>query len=483
MLQRLATLPVVTALGWSLTTLPTPLVAQSPKITFQPDSFVPSGRDPVPVERGELLVPMNRSKAGSPMIAVRFLRFASRAVTPGPPIVYLAGGPGGSGIAAARGPRWALFDMLRDVADVIILDQRGTGISHRSAPCRSSVSFPLDLPSTREHVMRLYSDAVRECAAWWGKEGVDLSGYNTLESAADLEAIRRGLGVPALDLLGISYGTHLALAAIKTYPNSFRRAVLSGPEGLDQTVKLPSRNDGFWRRVQASIDADPAAKAIYPDAVGLIRRVLDRVAKDPVRVTVPTSRGEMTMLIGAFEIQRASGAIADPASTAGLLEAYRRADSGDFTAFGRQAQRTTGEPFILQAMPLAMDVASGISPERAARVAREAETALLADALNFPMPHVVGVAPELDLGESFRAPFMSSTPVLIFSGTLDGRTYPEGAADVAANFRSPAVITAVNGGHNTILVWPEAGQMMKRFFAGESFASTTVTMPAPRWVR
>jgi len=108
---------------------------------------------------------------------------------------------------------------------------------------------------------------------------------------------------------------------------------------------------------------------------------------------------------------------------------------------------------------------------------------LLADALNFPMPNVVGVAPELDLGESFRAPFIGSMPVLIFSGTLDGRTYPEGEADVAANFLSPAVVTVVNRGRNTILVWPEAGQMMKRFFAGESFASTTMTMPAPRWVR
>ncbi|MFN0182131.1 MAG: alpha/beta hydrolase [Gemmatimonadales bacterium] len=460
-----------------------PLGAQAPVLTMTPETFTPVGREPVAAELGEFTVPMNRRMGGSPRIPIRFLRFRSRSATPGPPIVYLAGGPGGSGIAAARGPRWVLFDQLRDLADVIILDQRGTGRSHRSPDCRSSVVFPADLPSTRANVVARYSDAARECARWWKAQGVDLAGYNTLESAADLDDLRKALGVPQLDLLGISYGTHLALAALKTYPGSFRRAVLSGPEGLDQTVKLPSRNDNFWRRVQASIDADSAARRIYPDVVGLIRRVLDRLNSSPVSVTVASSRGSVAMVLGAFEVQLASGAIADPSATATLLAAYRQADSGDFAAFARQAQRITGEPLILQAMPFAMDLASGISPGRAARVASESREALLADALNFPMPHLAGLLPELDLGDSFRADFRGDNPVLILSGTLDGRTYPEAAREVAANFSRPTVVSFENGGHNTILVWPEAQQLIKRFLGGEAVASTTMTMPAPRWVR
>lgn len=461
---------------------PTPSAAQSPAISFRPENFTPSGREPVAAELGEFMVPMNRARPDSPKIAIRFFRFRSRSASPGPPIVYLAGGPGGSGTGAARGPRWALFDQLRDVADVIILDQRGTGMSHTSPSCRSSVVFPADQPSTRANIVARYSEAVRECATWWSSQGVDLGGYTTRESAADLDDLRKGLGVPQLDLLGISYGTHLALAALKAHPGSFRRAVLSGPEGLEQTVKLPSRNDAYWRRVQASINADSAARRIYPDVAALIRRVLDRVRSSPVSVTVPTSGGPVSMVLGAFELQLASGAIADPQATAALLGMYRMADTGNFTAFARRAQRVTGEPFVLEAMPLAMDIASGISAGRAAQVAREAETALLADALNFPMPHVAGVLPELDLGDGFRAPFRSDSPALIFSGTLDGRTYPEAAAEVAANFTNAALMTMVNGGHNTILVWPEAQQLIKRFFAGETVRSGQMTMPAPRWV-
>jgi pimeloyl-ACP methyl ester carboxylesterase len=478
-MSRLTTAALAAAVLWG----GRPLAAQAAALTVTPETFTPVGRDAVAAELGEFMVPMNRRAAGSPRIPIRFLRFRSRSATPGPPIVYLAGGPGGSGIAAARGPRWVLFDQLRDLADVIILDQRGTGRSHRSPDCRSSVVFPADLPSTRANVVARYSDAARECARWWKAQGVDLAGYNTLESAADLDDLRKALGAPQLDLLGISYGTHLALAALKTYPTSFRRAVLSGPEGLDQTVKLPSRNDNFWRRVQASIDADSAARRVYPDVAGLIRRVLDRLTSSPVSVTAASSRGPVAMVLGPFEVQLASGAIADPPATAALLAAYRQADSGDFTAFARQAQRITGEPFILQAMPFAMDLASGISPGRAARVANESQTALLADALNFPMPHVAGLLPKLDLGDSFRADFRGDNPVLILSGTLDGRTYPEAAGEVAANFSRPTFVSFENGGHNTILVWPEAQRLIKRFLGGETVVSTTMVMPAPQWVR
>ncbi|WP_204350404.1 hypothetical protein, partial [Klebsiella pneumoniae] len=52
-----------------------------------------------------------------------------------------------------------------------------------------------------------------------------------------------------------------------------------------------------------------------------------------------------------------------------------------------------GDPadlFSLRGMPEAMDLASGISPARLAQVRREGRTAVLGEALNFPMPQLVG---------------------------------------------------------------------------------------------
>ncbi len=63
-------------------------------------------------ELGTLLVPENRSDPQSNLIELAFVRFKSTAKTPGPPIVYLAGGPGGSGIGAA----WLALPALHGAA-------------------------------------------------------------------------------------------------------------------------------------------------------------------------------------------------------------------------------------------------------------------------------------------------------------------------------------------------------------------------------
>jgi pimeloyl-ACP methyl ester carboxylesterase len=67
------------------------------------------------------------------LIELAFVRFKSTAKNPGPPIVYLAGGSGGSGIGAARGSRFPLFMALREIADVIAFDQSGCRDQSRSA--------------------------------------------------------------------------------------------------------------------------------------------------------------------------------------------------------------------------------------------------------------------------------------------------------------------------------------------------------------
>ena len=98
-------------------------------LKIKPYSFENSKGEKTPAEFGTLLVPEKRSDPQSNLIELAFVRFRSTAQNPGPPIVYLAGGPGGSGIGAANGSRFPLFMALREIADVIAFDQRGTGYS------------------------------------------------------------------------------------------------------------------------------------------------------------------------------------------------------------------------------------------------------------------------------------------------------------------------------------------------------------------
>jgi len=135
-------------------------------------------------------VPENRLEADSRLIQLTFVRFKSTSKNPAPPIVYLAGGSGGSGIAAARGTRFPLFMAMREIADVIALDQRGVGLSKPNLVCKETVGFAPDKLQSREDLLELYRKQSRACAENFKQQGVDLTGYNTNQSADDLEDYR-----------------------------------------------------------------------------------------------------------------------------------------------------------------------------------------------------------------------------------------------------------------------------------------------------
>lgn len=457
--------------------------ASAQTIAFTPESFAtPFGN--VSAEAGTYSVPALRSEPGGARLTIHLLRFRSRSQAPGPPVVYLAGGPGVSGINTGGGQRWVLFNALLDHADVILLDQRGTGRSGEPPRCTTGTPVPDTLPTNRAEFVTVFAQQVRHCREWWTTQGVNLRAYNTQESAADLEDLRRGLGVRHLDLLSTSYGTHLALAAIRQFPASFRRVVLASPEGQDQTVKLPSASDAFFQRVQASIERDSAARAVYPDLVAMMRRVVRRASETPVPVQVATAAGPVEIRLGAFEIQRmAADRVADPRGTAEVLAAFAAADRDDWSALGAWAQRRTREPIFLSPMALAMDMASGVSAERRSRVAREAPGAILGDALGYPVLHAEDAMDDLVLGDAFRAPFRSDHEVLILSGELDGRTPVEENREVATQFSRAAFITIVNGGHSAGMNSPAAQQRIAQFLATGTVNREPIVLQPPVWVR
>ncbi|MEQ8178337.1 MAG: alpha/beta fold hydrolase [Amphiplicatus sp.] len=455
-----------------------PASAQAPALAIEPYTFTARDGTTVEAERGTFEVPENRADPSSRRIKLSFVRFPSTSTAPGAPIVYLAGGPGGSGEGTATGPRFPLFMALREVADVIAFDQRGTGKSNDIPFCADEAPQTGDLDVTRDALVAYYREQLPRCFAWWESEGIDIDGYTTLESAHDLEDLRRALGAEKIDLWGISYGSHLALAALKHHPDSIGRAVLAGIEGLDQTVKRPALTDALFAYAQTLIDADPKAKAFYPDLAAMMRRAHERLNAEPARVTF-TPQGAaapVTLVYDAFALQLlAGGMIADPQGLAQLPSFYLAADAGqDEVAANYIHGAFFSGPSGFRGMPEAMDLASGISPARLKLVRKEAETSLLADALNFPMPQIAGLRPEIDLGEDFRAPFKSSVPVLFISGTLDGRTYPEEAEDEIKGFANAARLIVENGGHNIYEADPRVAEAVIAYFKGE---------PAPARIR
>lgn len=462
--------------------------AAPPVLTLEPYVFTARDGTRIDAEKGVFEVPENRRDPRSRQIRIGFVRFKSTSPTPGDPIVYLAGGPGAPGTLSLMGGRFPLAMALREVGDVIAYDQRGTGggggLSNALPVCRADPPFDLSRPVTRASITAFTRAQLTRCFDWWERQGVDIDGYTTLENAQDIEDLRRALGARKLNLWGISYGSHLGLAIMKYHGGSVNRAVLSGIEGLDQTIKRPAMTDRLFARVQRLIDADPAAKAAYPDLAGMMRRVTARLNAQPATAafTPNGAAAPVTLTFDAYPLQMlTAGSIADPAAIARVPALWLAADRGEWEPIARAVHALTQSMNVFMGMSEAMDLASGASPARLALVTGEARSALLADTLNYPMPQIMGARPQLDAGEAFRAPFRSTVPALFISATLDGRTYPEEGDEEIAGFANRRRLIVENGGHNIYEADPRIAAAVLAFFKGQPTPERIVMAP-PKFV-
>lgn len=443
-------------------------------LTIEPYVFEAQGQK-IDADMGHITVPEDRSDPKSRTIRLAFVRFPSTAANPGPPIVYLAGGPGGSGIGTAKSERFHLFMALREVGDVIAFDQRGTGIPEPKLVCEERWSFPLDQPGDWDRWATAAEAAARACAEHFRSQGINLAAYNTKESAADVDALRQALGLEKISLWGTSYGTHLSLAVLRYHGEGINRAVLIGVEGPDHTLKLPSTIDRHVDKVHALFAADPEVSKAVPDFKRLLTKLLADLERGPIEVKL----GSNTIVLGKFDLQMYTAeAVGRVNSIRDLPVMFYDLSRGDY-------RRLAGWSMVMRRQPLGlmmswtMDCASGISEARRERIEHEASVSPLGNAINFPFMDLCGVWGAGDLGEEFRAPLHSDVPVLFVSGTLDGRTPPENAQEISEGFPNGQQLIVEGTGHEEELfsLAPGLKEAMIAFYAGRELPTTRITLP------
>ncbi|HCT56334.1 MAG TPA: hypothetical protein DGD08_03885 [Gemmatimonas aurantiaca] len=460
----------------------------SSQIRFEPYTLVTRAHGSIDAELGVLDVPRRHAVPNGPAQTLRVVRLRAIRATPGiAPVIYLAGGPGGSGIEAARGGRWPVFDAVRQHADVILLDQRGTGRSDPPPSCPRPAAAPLHNDSliTEARYVATVQQETSRCVAWWRGQGVDLAAYTTVESAHDIDALRRALGVEQVSLWGMSYGTHLALATLRLHPTVVQRVVLMGTEGPDHTWKDPRDADAILGRLSAWSAKDPVARTMTPDLQRSLRDAVQSLAKRPLTGTVQGPPGVGgPMVIGAFDLQLAVAAALGRTQTASLVPVMlSQVQQGDASLVAQLVSGLRDAVLRPAAMPLAMDLASGASRARRSLVQNGERRSVLGSALNFPWTTLeaadFGVP---DLGDAFRAPLRSATPTLFISGSMDGRTPPSNADEVRRGFRRATTLLLDGAGHDDDL-WvasPRIAEVLARFLNGETVASDTITTPMLR---
>jgi len=236
---------------------------------------VPAGRI---VRCGSLVVPESWETPGGPPVTVFY------AVTPadgdGPirpdPVLVLNGGPGQSGSELIESA-WERMAEVRRVRDILFVDQRGTGYSKPGLFCPA-----LD-PVAYWHGGLTPEDAER-CRRPFVEQGYDLARFDTMESARDLVALRRALGIERWNLLGTSYGTVLALETVRQDAVGTRSVVLNSPN-LTRSSWLDlgrmAAIEAVFKRLFEDCRRSPECGAAYPDLDKVFLELAERLAETP----------------------------------------------------------------------------------------------------------------------------------------------------------------------------------------------------------
>lgn len=462
--------------------LPSFVIAQSSSINWTDYDFKNSAGISVKAELGKISVPENRKVLESRQIELSFVRFKSTNPNPGNPIIYLAGGPGGSGIEAARGDRFDLFMSLREVADVIAFDQRGTGLSNHIPTCQSRPNIDVSIPGSNELYISKMSEAAKECISFWKSQGVEIEGYNTMENASDLNDLRIALGVSKINLWGISYGSHLAFNYIKRFEDYVDQVVLTGLEGPDETIKMPSHNQRYLERLNSAIQNDKIAREVYPDLILLMNNVHSKLEKEPVSVPIKNRSGnEVVVGISKLDVQLVTSFLLtkNPEDAVKLPLIYQQMQNGEFQTMAQMVFMLKSYMGRIEGMPLCMDAMSGVSKSRWNSVLEEEKSATLGRTTNFPFPDIAKNLGLPFLENEFRINPISSVRSLFFTGTLDGRTYMESSAELAKGFKNSSQVVIDGAGHDLFMSTPAVTELMKKFFKGENVTNQTIQIKVP----
>lgn len=437
-----------------------------------------------PAELGRLWVRENRTSHSDRLIRLAFVRLKSRTQQPAAPIVWLAGGPGVPGVGMAKVPVYfSLFDKLREVADVILLDQRGTGMSEPNLDCERA-PVPADVFETDQKWLRAYTELTRACADSWRAKGIDTAAYTNDANADDLDDLRQALGAERLSLIGHSYGTALAQAFIRRHNERAGRVVFANTEGADNLVALPGVWDLLMRKLSYFASLDAASAKDFPDVESLYRRVLDKLEREPLTLTVTDARTNRPsqIRVGKIGLQwLVRMDMADARTYSSLPALFQMIDRGDYSILTKQIASLYNEFTGRSPMANATDCSLGWSEARMARAQSESPGTLSS---NINLQWASGVCKSLGVAgqnATLTPRLWSTTPALFISGTLDTNTPPFQAEELRWGFPNSTHLIVENGGHET-LPSEEVQSIIVDFFKGQDVGARSVRFAPPRFM-
>jgi len=449
-------------------------------IIWQPYTIPTKDGRQVQAEIGILSVPESRDKANSRVIKLKMVRLPRKNATQVAPLVFLAGGPGDSAIHWAQYPQFLTgFEVISQVTDLILLDQRGCGMSEPNLTLPMPREIPENCLTDKDSMLSVLLCQGTAFRQRMTSEGIDLQAYNPIDSSDDLADLRTALGVDRINVLGYSYGSHLTLATIRRHPEIIDKAITCGFEGPDDTLKLP-------RNVQIQLQklANLAFSQLGGfDLLATMGCVHDKLANEPVHIEIdiPKTDRRAKLAIGSFALQHIASTWMGVSNRFGKLpKLYASLDRGETAELAAAVSlylRSWSKPATFYLT----DGASSISQGRLEQTRKEAPECLLGDSVNFPFPEINEAYQPKDLGDGFRSRIESGTPILTITGSLDGNTPTEQAIDQLRSFTNSRHHLIRNAAHNDMMLPSDVHQALVEYLETGETSILKSELPEPRF--
>lgn len=263
--------PSVTSTVVVETTKTIPVAVRGPTTDDYEESACTVSVPFVTLECGYVTVPLDYSKpdAGTIRVATAFI---DNGAGDRPPVVYLAGGPGASGVQEAG-------SFLGLPFDVIALDQRGIGASEPSLSCHEVDELPA---ADLFEVGDAYLAALQACRDRLVAEGVDLNAFASDRSARDIGVVHGALGFDEVDLFGVSYGARLALTKLRDDPLGVRSVILDSVAPIDEDpdVSLIVNAQRAFEMLSSQCALQPECAEQVGDLLALMEQLREDLGTD-----------------------------------------------------------------------------------------------------------------------------------------------------------------------------------------------------------
>ncbi|GFE85663.1 alpha/beta hydrolase [Steroidobacter agaridevorans] len=363
------------------------------------------------------------------------------------PILLLMGGPGEESMnEAAFYVEW--LEPLRRERDILLIDQRGTGKSHRlGCDLYKDVGAAVLL----RDVFPVAS--AERCARELSKDA-DLTQYSYEHFSKDIEHIRRLLGYGPLNLFAGSYGTRAAQVFIKTHGASVRTAMLVSVVPIDEPMPLPMAKgaQAAMDRVLEDCAAQSACHAAFPNVRNELSQMLHRLETEEVKVNVPGQATPVRLHRGRAA-ERLRSMMYRAEGAAQIPQVIHKAYLGNY------------QPIVEDIVSNASFIGSAISFGLFFSIVCNEDTAFIDDA-DIPAASagtylgdyrvrqqqaVCSRWPKASLPRGYRDPVRTSVPTVFVSGDTDPATPLWFAERMKQGFAQRAEVVLVNRGHTEYL--------------------------------